>query len=96
VRERVRELNSAAVRRYAEFLHLEGDAAAASADPLFMHIAIIGLCEFFAAAQAMILPLKPKQLDAAKLMQHYEMFIRNLILDGVRSRIELPRVKAGA
>jgi hypothetical protein len=30
------------------------------------------LCEFFAAAQAMILPLAPKHLDASELARRYE------------------------
>jgi AcrR family transcriptional regulator len=89
VRARVRELTADAVRHYAEFLHLEGDAAEASPDPLFMHIAIIGLCEFFAAAQAMILPMAPKHLDATQLAQRYETFICKLVLDGLRSRVDL-------
>lgn len=91
VRARVRELNAVAVRKYAQFLHLEGAEADASPDPLFMHIAVIGLCEFFAAAQAMILPLAPKHLDAKDLAQRYESFIRKLVLDGVRSRVEAPK-----
>jgi AcrR family transcriptional regulator len=97
VRARVRELNSATLRHYAEFLHLDGDQAESSPDPLFMHVAIIGLCEFFAAAQAMILPLAPKHLDATELADRYKAFIRKLVLDGMRSRVELPRkLKGGA
>jgi TetR/AcrR family transcriptional regulator len=88
VRARVRALTADAMHHYAEFLHLEGDAEEASPDPLFMHIAIIGLCEFFAAAQAMILPVAPKQLDATQLAQRYKAFICDLVLDGLRSRVE--------
>jgi TetR/AcrR family transcriptional regulator len=89
IRARVRDLNSDAVRYYARLLHLEGDEAEASPDPLFMYVAVIGMCEFFAAAQAMILPLAPKHLDAPKLAQRYETFIRKLVLDGLRARVEL-------
>lgn len=97
VRARVRDLNAVAVDYYARLLHLEGEEAQSSPDPLFMHIAVIGMCEFFAAAQAMILPLAPKHLDAAQLAQRYETFIRKLVLDGLRFRVELPRkVKADA
>jgi TetR/AcrR family transcriptional regulator len=97
VRARVRELNSGAVRKYARFLHLEGPEGESSPDPLFAHVAIIGLCEFFAAAQAMILPLAPKHLNAAELAQQYELFIRKLVLDGLRSRVEAPgNLKADA
>ena len=98
VRARVRELNAGAVRYYSQLLHLEGDEAESSTEPLFMFIAVIGLCEFFAAAQAMILPLAPKHLDAKELAQRYEAFIRKLVLDGLRSRLETPRkrIKADA
>jgi AcrR family transcriptional regulator len=97
VRARMREMNAFAVRNYAQFLHLEGEEAEASPDPLFMHVAVIGLCEFFAAAQAMILPLAPKHLDATQLAERYEAFIRKLVLDGVRSRVEGPKkLKADA
>jgi AcrR family transcriptional regulator len=97
VRARVRELNAVAVRHYAQFLHLDGDDADSSPDALFMFVSVIGLCEFFAAAQAMILPLAPKHLDAAELAKRYEKFIRGLVLDGVRSRVDNSRkLKAGA
>lgn len=98
VRARVRELNAGAVRYYSQLLHLEGDEAESSTEPLFMFIAVIGLCEFFAAAQSMILPLAPKHLDAKELAQRYEAFIRKLVLDGLRSRLETPRkrIKADA
>lgn len=95
VRARVRELNAVAVHYYAQLLHLDGEEAERSTDPLFMHIAIIGLCEFFAAAQAMILPLAPRHLSAAELARRYETFIRKLVLDGLRSRVEAAgKVKA--
>jgi TetR/AcrR family transcriptional regulator len=97
VRARVRELNAGAVRKYAQLLHLDGPESDSSPDPLFAHIAVIGLCEFFAAAQAMVLPLAPKHLNATELAHRYELFIRKLVLDGLRSRVEMPgRIKANA
>jgi len=88
VRARVRELNAGAVKYYAQFLRTGSDKAEASPDSLFMHVAVIGLCEFFAAAQAMILPLAPKHLDANELARRYETFIRQLVLDGMRARVK--------
>lgn len=88
VRARVHDLNSKAVRYYAQLLHLEGAEAETSPDPLFMYVAVIGLCEFFAAAQAMILPLAPKHIEAKELARRYEAFIRKLALDGLRHRVE--------
>jgi hypothetical protein len=88
VRARLSELNAVAVRYYAQLLHLRPEEAETSPDPLFMFTAVIGMCEFFAAAQAMILPLAPKQIDAKELAHRYELFIRKLVLDGLRSRVE--------
>jgi AcrR family transcriptional regulator len=97
VRARVREMNAEVVGHYAKLLHVEGPLAEASPEPLFMHIAIIGLCEFFAAAQPMIRPLAPRQLDAKALTAAYGKFIQRLVLDGLRSRVEhRGKVKAGA
>jgi len=88
VRARVRELNAGAVKYYAQLLRAGSDKTEASPDSLFMHVAVIGICEFFAAAQAMILPLAPKHLDANELARRYETFIRELVLDGMRARVK--------
>jgi AcrR family transcriptional regulator len=97
VRNRVRELNAEVVGRYAKLLHMDDATAAQSPEPLFMHVAIIGLCEFFAAAQAMIRPLAPKGLDAKGLTAAYGRFIQTLVLDGLRTRVtQKTRVKADA
>jgi AcrR family transcriptional regulator len=96
VRERVRELNASAVQNYARFLQLRGKNAESSTDPLFLHVAVIGLCEFFAAAQAMIVPLAPKDISPRELARRYETFIRRLVLDGLRSRLATRDLKADA
>jgi len=97
VRTRVRELNAGALHKYAQFLHPDGDEAEPSLDALFLYIAVIGMCEFFAAAQVMIVPLAPKELDARQLAQRYQTFIGKLVLDGLRSRMEVPmKLKADA
>jgi TetR/AcrR family transcriptional regulator len=97
VRARVRELNVGAVKYYSQFLRAGGDKAEASPDSLFMHVAVIGLCEFFAAAQAMILPLAPRHLDGKELARRYETFIQQLVLDGIRAQLKtLQEFKADA
>jgi AcrR family transcriptional regulator len=88
VRRRVLEMNAAAVHSYALLLHEERGKARDATDPLFMFVAIIGLCEFFAASQAMILPLAPAGVKANELAARYRKFIVSLVLDGLRSRVE--------
>jgi AcrR family transcriptional regulator len=97
VRNRVRDMNAEVVGHYAKLLQLDDASAAASPEPLFMHVAIIGMCEFFAAAQPMIRPLVPKHMDAKAVDAAYGRFIQTLVLDGLRSRVaQKGRVKGGA
>ena len=96
VRRRVRELNTGVVSRYALMLHAEKESHTSSTDPLFMHVALIGMCEFFAAAQAMIMPLVPDGISAEDLAGRYKDFIVRLVLDGMRSRVDPWSVKAHA
>jgi AcrR family transcriptional regulator len=88
VRRRVRELNAGAVSRHALLLHSGRKAQVAATDPLFMYVAIIGMCEFFAAAQPMIAPLVPEGVSHDELVRRYKEFIVRLVLDGLRSRVE--------
>jgi AcrR family transcriptional regulator len=88
VRRRVREMNAGVVSRYALLLHTEKETRTSATDPLFMHVAIIGMCEFFAAAQAMIRPLVPADVDDAELAARYKDFIERLVLDGLRASVE--------
>lgn len=88
VRRRVRELNAGAVSRHALLLHSGKRTRVNATDPLFMHVAIIGMCEFFAAAQSMITPLVPAGVSADQLVERYKTFIVRLVLDGMRSRLE--------
>jgi AcrR family transcriptional regulator len=93
VRRRVRELNAGVVSRWALMLHAERESSTRATDPLFMHVAIIGMCEFFAAAQAMIKPLVPEGMETAELAERYKDFIVRLVLDGMRSQVEPWSVK---
>jgi hypothetical protein len=88
VRRRVRTINAAYVDNLALLLHPEKSTAASATDPLFLYVSIVGLCEFFAASQAMILPLAPAGMDAQELAERYKQFIVRLVLDGMRARVE--------
>jgi TetR/AcrR family transcriptional regulator len=88
VRRRIREINTAMVDQLALLLHPETKGAREPTDALFLYVAMVGLCEFFAAAQNMILPLAPGGLGADELAARYKKFITRLMLDGMRSRVE--------
>jgi len=85
VRKRVREINSGKIDALGRVLR-SGDRTS-STDPLFLYVAMVGMCEFFAAAQAMILPLAPAGMSPGELAKRYRKFIAGLTLDGLRSRI---------
>jgi TetR/AcrR family transcriptional regulator len=96
VRRRVRELNAGVISRWALLLHNEHPGSIKPTDPLFMHVAVIGMCEFFAAAQNMIMPLVPEGAGGKDLAERYKDFIVSLVLDGVRSKVEPWSVKGPA
>jgi AcrR family transcriptional regulator len=88
VRRRVRDINATFVDSLALLLQPGKQQPREATDPLFLYVSIVGLCEFFAAAQAMILPLAPAGVDADELAARYREFIIRLVLDGMRSRVE--------
>jgi TetR/AcrR family transcriptional regulator len=93
VRRRVREINAAFVDKLALLLQPAGKTVEGT-DALFLYVSIVGLCEFFAASQAMILPLAPPGSGADALAAGYRKFIVQLVLDGMRARVEPPARRA--
>jgi len=86
VRERVRELNAIAVAGYARLLDQKASEPLEPADPLLVYIAIIGMAEFFAAAQPMILPLLSSKTHPDDLAERYKDLITRMVLNGLRPR----------
>lgn len=86
VRKRVRELNAAAVAGYARLFDPHHAQPLTRADPLLVYIAIIGMSEFFFAAQPMIRPLLPKSTSTATLTDRYKDFIVAMVLNGLKPR----------
>jgi AcrR family transcriptional regulator len=86
IRQRVRELNARAVESYARFFDQSDPQALVPADPLLVYVAIIGMAEFFVAAQSMIVPLLPRKTSADELAERYKTFIVDLVLNGLRPR----------
>lgn len=86
VREAVRQRNKGLVDRYAKILKDQVGDEIVDVDPLFLHAAILGVCEFFTAAQSVILPLAEPGADPAELADRYEAFVIDLFLNGLRKR----------
>jgi AcrR family transcriptional regulator len=88
VRRRVREINAAFVNTLGLLLHPDRSSARDATEPLFLFVSIVGLCEFFAGAQTMIMPLAPEGMSPEELTARYKKFITRMVLDGLRSRVE--------
>jgi len=86
VRQRALELNARAVQSYAKLFDQKRSEPLRSVDPLLVYVAIIGMSEFFAAAQSMIVPLLPQKISASELAERYKRFLVKMVLDGLRPR----------
>ncbi len=60
------------------------------ADPRFVYLAFIGLCEFFATAGPLVERLFER--DAAALSSRYAAFVAELLADGLRGEPRTPRL----
>ena len=86
VRQRALELNARAVQEYAKLFDQKRTEPLEAVDPLFVFVAVIGMSEFFAAAQSMIVPLLPQKISAGELAERYKRFLVKMVLDGLRPR----------
>jgi TetR/AcrR family transcriptional regulator len=86
VRHRALELNSVAVQAFARLFDQKQAEPLEPADPLFVYVAVIGMSEFFAAAQSMIVPLLPQKISASELAERYKRFLVKMVLDGLCPR----------
>ena len=86
VRERQRTMNIAAAQELADIMDRDHGATLTRVDPLFLHVAMIGIFDFFVLAQPLIRNLVPKDTDLDELAQRFETFVVHLLLDGLRKR----------
>ena len=86
VRDAVHAQNATLIQRYAEILKDQIGDEIVDVDPLFLHVAILGVVEFFIAAQSTILPLAEPGTDPQDLADRYESFVVDLFLNGLRKR----------
>lgn len=86
VRDGVRHGNQHLVDRYQQILTREVGGEVVDVDPLFLHVAIVGACEFFTSAQAVVRPLADPDVDPQTLADQYEAFVIDLFLNGLRKR----------
>src|SRR5690606_24864733 len=86
VLEQVREWNRVPVEVYQAIRDQDGGTELADFDPLFLHLAVIGISDFFVTGGPLIRLLVPPETDMAELGAKYEAFVTRLLLHGLRRR----------
>jgi AcrR family transcriptional regulator len=86
VREKMREWNRHPLLNYDKIQELDEAGELRPFDALFMHLAVVGISDFFAAGAPLIELLAPEGTDMAELDERYEEFVTRLLIDGLRKR----------
>ena len=86
MRASVREWNRVPVDYYAGVRDLDEGEKLTDFDPLFLHLAVIGISDFFVTGRPLIELLVPEGTDLEELGQKYEAFVERLLLDGLLKR----------
>ncbi|HTV80012.1 MAG TPA: helix-turn-helix domain-containing protein [Steroidobacteraceae bacterium] len=86
VRQRQRAMNIAAAEAIGKLLDRDPGATFNRVDPLFLHLALIGIFDFFVLAQPLILNLVPEGTDMQRFERRFEDFVVRLLMDGLRKR----------
>jgi len=86
VRGKMREWNRRPLDNYARLQELDREEALRPFDPLFMHLAVVGISDFFATGAPLIELVVPPGTDMDKLGRDYEAFVVDLITRGLRRK----------
>lgn len=86
VRKLQGEMNRGAVERLAQLMAQDGGEELRSVNPLFLHLTLVGLFDFFVSAQPVVRNLVPDDTDMDALAVQFEDFIVDLLLNGLRRR----------
>ena len=86
LRDSLREWNRVPVDYCAGIKAVDDKGALADFDPLFLHLAVIGISDFFVTGGPLVKLLMPEGTDMEELGRHYEAFVEGLLLDGLKKR----------
>ena len=86
VREKMREWNRQPLSNYAKLQELDESGKLRPFDPLFMHLAVVGISDFFATGAPLIELVVPEGTDMEKLGRDYEKFVVDLVLRSLLAR----------
>ena len=86
VREQARDWNRGPVEFYDQVQERDHGRELAPFDAVFLHMAIVGISDFFVAGAPLMRMLVPEGTDMEELGRRYEAFVVRLLLDGLRKR----------
>jgi len=86
VRDKMREWNRQPLDNYNRLQELDAGKGLRPFDPLFMHLAVVGISDFFATGAPLIELVVPEGTDMEELRRDYEAFVVELITRGVIRR----------
>lgn len=84
--EHLGELNRGAVSDLNNLMNADGPTGLRQVNPAFLHLALLGLFDFFASAEPVVRQLAPQGTDMKALAAEYEDFVVDLLLNGLRRR----------
>jgi len=80
------QMNQRAVDGYADLMMRDGGRTLRKVDALFLHLALVGVFDFFVSAQPVVRNLVPERTDMDALGAAFEDFIVDLFLKGLLKR----------
>jgi len=79
-------MNMRAVETLREMMAQVDGQPLREVNPIFLHVMLVGLFDFFVSAQSVVRNLVPEGTDMEALGAEFEDFIVDLILNGIRKR----------
>lgn len=85
-RARVRAMNLGLVDYYRRILAQDGGESFNDADPLMLHLIVLGASDFFASAEPLIRQLVPADTDMATFAADFRAALIDVVMNGLRKR----------
>jgi AcrR family transcriptional regulator len=85
VADRLGAMNRSAAEAFGELMARDGGETLRAVDAAFLHVALLGLFDFFSSAQPVVRQLVPG-MDESALAAAYEDFVTDLVLNGLKTR----------
>lgn len=82
----VQTINEQAIGAYRELVQRDGGETIIDADPLFLHLMLIGVSDFFVSATPLVKLLAGPDADLEKLSADYSAFVSAVMLNGLKKR----------